>query len=980
MEASPGTIVRYRERDWVVLPSEDQDVVLLRPVGGREREITGVYRPIYEKLCSRIPYEKIEPATFPLPDPASAQDHTSVRLFVQSARLLLRDGTAPFRSLGRISFRPRPYQFVPLMMAMKLDVVRMLIADDVGVGKTIEGGLIARELIDRGTISRLAVLCPPYLCDQWQKELSEKFNIDAVVIRSSTVSKLERMTPPDICIFEHFRYFVASVDLVKQKRFKDLFTRCCPNFVIVDEAHGAARPRSSSSSRDIQMRYELVKKLSENPKRHMILLTATPHSGIGESFRSLLGILNPDFERINFQNLQEDDIVCLVPHFIQRRRADVANWMEEETPFPERINKERPYYFSGEYREYYSDIYNFAMQMVRSAETLTGWKKRMRFLSALAMLRCVTSSPAAAIATLKARLEKRGEPQDALRMEARVKDLESATDDELKEEYESYIYDIMDTEKAFDVAPEGVLDAVGSDLKDSERRALRNFAKCAERLKGAADTKIKTLIEVIEELLRDGYSPVVWCRYIATSDYVAENIKNALGSKIKDLEVRSVTGALTDEARSLMVDELSSYEKRVLVATDCLSEGINLQEYFDAVVHYDLPWNPNRLEQREGRVDRYGQMKKTVKAVLIYGKDNPVDAAVLDVLLRKAREIHRDLKVHVPVPVDSESVIETVLRLLLTRARTQEGQLRLFDEDLEAKKIADEIHKRWVSAAEREKKSQTRFAQRSIKPEELKRELAETDSVLGGPAEVRRFLKDASDKLSVNLKKKNGDIWDLETKTLPSSVKERLKGARAGAAVSLPEIWKITLTSPTPEGTTYIGRNHPLIEGMAEYLFDLASYPTDDGAHASRLGAIRTRDVRIRTTLFLLRARYLISEPDSPSPLLAEEILCTGFEGIPPGISLLSLEKARELFDHAQAAANMSFEEKREILEETLSWWDDLKRLIESLLDERHKELISSYKRVSRAMKSEKVEIECKKPPDLLAALVLIPMPGGGAA
>ena len=106
-----------------------------------------------------------------------------------------------------------------------------------------------------------------------------------------------------------------------------------------------------------------------------------------------------------------------------------------------------------------------------------------------------------------------------------------------------------------------------------------------------------------------------------------------------------VTGALSDEERRLKVDELSASPQRLLVATDCLSEGINLQEHFNAVIHYDLPWNPNRLEQREGRVDRFGQMSPTIKAVLMFGRDNPVDGAVLDVLLRKARDIYHTLGV-----------------------------------------------------------------------------------------------------------------------------------------------------------------------------------------------------------------------------------------------------------------------------------------------------------------------------------------------
>jgi len=107
------------------------------------------------------PYERIEPAQFPLPSPEDVQDHAAVRLLLESARLLLRDGAAPFRSLGHLSVRPRPYQFVPLLMALRLPTVRLLIADDVGVGKTIEAALIARELLDRGAAGGRALPALP---------------------------------------------------------------------------------------------------------------------------------------------------------------------------------------------------------------------------------------------------------------------------------------------------------------------------------------------------------------------------------------------------------------------------------------------------------------------------------------------------------------------------------------------------------------------------------------------------------------------------------------------------------------------------------------------------------------------------------------------------------------------------------------------------------------------------------------------------
>ena len=149
-----------------MLPSDEDEVLLLRPLGGIEAEVCGIYLPLEGNA--------VQPATFAPPDPAHAGDFVAGRLLRDAARLTLRSGAGPFRSLGRLGVRPRPYQLVPLLMALRLDPVRLLIADDVGIGKTIEAGLIARELLDRGEIRRLAVLCPPHLGEQWQRELASQ--------------------------------------------------------------------------------------------------------------------------------------------------------------------------------------------------------------------------------------------------------------------------------------------------------------------------------------------------------------------------------------------------------------------------------------------------------------------------------------------------------------------------------------------------------------------------------------------------------------------------------------------------------------------------------------------------------------------------------------------------------------------------------------------------------------------------------------
>ncbi|MEW6230430.1 MAG: DEAD/DEAH box helicase, partial [Bacillota bacterium] len=281
---NPGSIVRCRNRDWVLLPSPDEGVYLLRPLTGATEDVVAVHKGLMELAKFDFAEEQVRSAAFPVPTRDDLSDAAGAHLLWQSARLTLREGASPFRSLGRISIRPKTYQFVPLLMALRLDPVRLLIADDVGVGKTIEALLIARELWDRGEIRRFCVLCPPSLCDQWQKELAEKANLEPVVVRSGTVSQLERQKPRSKTIYEHFPVIVASIDYLKSDRNRHAFLLHCPDLVIVDEAHGASPANSEAQ----QQRYELVRNLSQAPDRHLILLTATPHSGITSAFTTLL--------------------------------------------------------------------------------------------------------------------------------------------------------------------------------------------------------------------------------------------------------------------------------------------------------------------------------------------------------------------------------------------------------------------------------------------------------------------------------------------------------------------------------------------------------------------------------------------------------------------------------------------------------------------------------------------------------------------
>jgi SNF2 domain-containing protein len=213
----PGNLVRARGREWVVLPETRDQVLKLRPLGGSEEDATFIYLPLEPTLP--------ESATFPRPDPAKSGSQAAGLLMRDALRLRLRAGAGPFRSFGNLAVEPRAYQLVPLLMALRQDVIRLLIADDVGIGKTIEAGLIARELLDRGEIERLTVICPPHLCEQWQQELASKFLIETEVVRTGTAGRLERGLPAGQVIFDVYPFTVVSLDYIKSERLRDDFIR-----------------------------------------------------------------------------------------------------------------------------------------------------------------------------------------------------------------------------------------------------------------------------------------------------------------------------------------------------------------------------------------------------------------------------------------------------------------------------------------------------------------------------------------------------------------------------------------------------------------------------------------------------------------------------------------------------------------------------------------------------------------------------------
>jgi superfamily II DNA or RNA helicase len=806
----PGDLVTARGREWVALPSPRDGILTLRPLTGSEAD--GLV------IDPRLELTPVTPARFDLPSDAAASTQDTAVLLADALRFTLRRGAGPFRSAANLAFEPHAYQLVPLLMALRQSVPRLLVADDVGVGKTIEAGLILREFLDRGEADRFAVLCPPHLVDQWMRELERHFGIEVVAVTAASAARLERGLTHAQTLFDAWPHTVVSLDYIKADKRRDAFVRSCPKFVIVDEAHTCA-----GTERGRHQRYALIRRIADDPERALVMLTATPHSGDEAAFARLLALLHPDFGNLAFNDRAFRE--RLSQHLVQRRRADLTEgaWAEANT-FPRHVPGEATYRLTREHLAFQESVLDYCFAVVERAGSGQR-ERRLAFWGTLALMRCVGSSPAAALSALRTRA--------------------SAQDEEL----ELQLYDEDgDDEDATDVEP----------AVFTPDPALAALIGQAEALARASDPKAEAVIATLKPLIAKGANPVVFCRFIAT----AEALRGRLAAAFPGLRVEAVTGRLTPSEREDRVADMSSDRQRLLVATDCLSEGINLQQIFDTVVHYDLSWNPTRHQQREGRVDRFGQPAREVRSLLLYSPDSAIDGAVLDVIIEKAKAIREATGVTVPLPEDRGPLTEALMAAMLLRRR-ETRQLAL---DLRLEDGSRAVEAKWREAEENEKRSRTIFAQRAMKPEAVLPEWNRTSELLGSPGDALAFIDAAMRRFDAPLEQL-GTQRAAHLVALARPLRERL--ADEGLTGTL----RLASDDPAPRGAERLTRAHPLTATLAASLVESALDPEVlPGLGLGRVGAWPSAAVTRRTLVAVLRLRFkLTSHGKRARFLLAEE-------------------------------------------------------------------------------------------------------------
>ncbi len=928
---NPGNLVHARGRDWVVQSGSTKELLCLRPLTGSSDSLT--------YLVPSLEPEAICEARFPYPDVSKMGSFEDSSIFRNAVMLRLRDGAGPLRCPGHIAVEPRSFQLTPLLMALKMDTIRLLIADDVGVGKTIEAGLIAREMLDRFEIDRISVLCPPHLVDQWERELSEHFNLPAVALTSSTVFSLEKKLPSGMSLTQHYPITVVSLDYIKNPNRRDNFVQTAPEFIIVDEAHTCTEKNGKTN----QLRFNLLKELASNPNRHMLFLTATPHSGDNTAFGNLLSLIDPKFAvlgDVNSKDMNEYRALreSLALHMVQRQRKDVYQFKDKPN-FAKRLQNEFQYSLNGEWREFFEDVREYCGKL---GERYSQDRNSAIWYAILALYRSIASSPASAIKALDTRIRNVTEEENE--------------DSDLEESMKI----LMDTNSS-DVAAD-----VDTTYLFKHDKALKDLLEKAKILQELDDPKFTLLLKILkehflkaDEYSKEPYKPIIFCKYIATANYVAKKLKEALPKKY---HIEVITGQQSPEERQERVNNMSLEDFPILVATDCLSEGINLQEQFNAVIHYDLAWNPTRHEQREGRVDRFGQSAQYVKCAMIYGKDNPVDGLILNVILRKAKTIRDSLGVIVPVPDDSKAIQSALIQATMLK-RKSTNQLEFDFGEIED--IQESLNKPWEDALEKAKLSRTIFAQRAIHTDDVYALLTKEKLILGTEDDVEDFVLRVLTRLNSRPEKTSkghvlclGNILNKELRTYLQE---------AGIADNL----RVTFHYPPESGYVYVHRSHPLVEALASYTFEYNMENQNEYNLGTRCSVTETKAVSQIVNLYMVRIRMQINTLNRSS--MAEETLLLKNQG-----SKLVVMDPNDYKNYLNIvpSANLAPAYKERMISSAINLYSDNSDSLKEILSQRAQVLLNENNAIRTASLRGgigRVSVVPCDGIDLLGSYVLIP-------
>ena len=862
MEAyQPGAVIRARGALWRVREVGEGGFLRAELLDGSR---TALFHPALEGDALTL-MRSPEPPARPAADPAL------FRLYVEAEHLKTLNADAPILALQRSRVVPHNYQLVPLLMALENPArVRLLIADDVGLGKTIEAGLILKELLLRGAARRVLVLTPAHLKADWQEALRRFFHLAFQVVDRSALRRLPGGKSP----WQVFDRVIASIDYAKQGDQRPLVLAQPWDVVVVDEAHLAARHRGRHE------RFRLVRELAERAP-HLLLVTATPHSGHPESFLSLVEHLDPDgaLGLVAGSTLVRERARR---HVVQRTRQDVLDWYAREqkaAPFPERDARPVPVIPGRREALLFAAVADYARMLESSTRAPAHWL-------AMHFARRAASSPRALYESLQNRI-------------ARLEELRATGGEEGEEDPFTLAGLVVDTpgERGEEEEGDRALDVALVQRARAEAE-LAYLRKLEEALKARArrpDTKFQRLVALLQGELA-GKKTLVFTRYRDTLEYLAQ----LLPRHLEGVPVFALHGGHTENEREDVLARFARAGEAVLVATDVISEGLNLQYHASQVVHYELPWNPNRLEQRNGRVDRFGQPEPVVKIRLLF-YENSLDALIFRRLIAKALRIKETFGV-VPNYFGDEEYVRRVVEDAL-RAEgylPQSPQAGLFESFVDT---GDE-------EAARRARAEGFYGQSVFQLPDVERALRRSFSGLLEPLRLADFFRRALGQLGWGLVAEPGGVLRVAQKGRPLPDFDPPVGHRLSF-----DPWN------TDPGVERLDLAHPAVAAALEAVFRRAWDP-----HAGARSAILAGPVAEPTYLYLFRARFtrpgelaesLFVEGRTPSgralgPEEAERLLFRALEGFSdPG---LPAEAARSWLEDAHARAPSGEEGARTVL------------------------------------------------------------------
>lgn len=521
-------------------------------------------------------------------------------------------------ALGQANVATEDYQLLPVVRAFERPMQRILIADDVGLGKTIEAILILLELKARSRADRILVVCPAGLQDQWADELREKAGLEFEIYDSAHVRGVREQVHVGQNPWTARRRIITSVDYVKRPEIKRMLRDVPWDVVIADEAHYLAE--TSSNQRTYRTERSRFAEFIARQADSLILLTATPHTGDPQSLFSLIGLLDPAL-------IASTDALVhqrIAPVVVRRYKKDILD-ARGRRRFKDIDVRSVPVAFQdARERRLYDEVIKYcARRWKRERDTAVGFamtviKKRL------------ISSRHALVRTLEERLASlSGETIDVDTRRGLLAD---------------YRAGVPLTEAQQAEAERRVIGAPPADAADRsrERKEIERLLRIAREIPPEVDSKALRLLEELNALGSGSATgrpekAIVFTEFRDTHDYLLQFLEG----RAYPHAVTTLTGAMTREERRAQIERFAQPGTMLLLATDAASEGLNLQEHCRTVLHYELPWNPNRLEQRNGRVYRWGQKHDVLVRNLIY--EDTYDARILNLLIEKTENIRADL-------------------------------------------------------------------------------------------------------------------------------------------------------------------------------------------------------------------------------------------------------------------------------------------------------------------------------------------------